>query len=77
MNGKVVVITGALGALGKVVTEEALARGARVAGRRPRAIADILLRQTGSNLAASICPMRRKPKRRSTPPLRTLAGWMP
>jgi len=31
MNGKVVVITGALGALGKVVTEEALARGARVA----------------------------------------------
>jgi NAD(P)-dependent dehydrogenase (short-subunit alcohol dehydrogenase family) len=32
MNGKVVVITGALGALGKVVTEEALARGARVAG---------------------------------------------
>jgi len=32
MNGKVVVITGALGALGKVVTEVALARGARVAG---------------------------------------------
>ena len=31
MNGKVVVITGALGALGKVVTEGALARGARVA----------------------------------------------
>src|SRR5260370_15674642 len=31
MNGKVVVITGALGALGKVVTDEALARGARVA----------------------------------------------
>jgi NAD(P)-dependent dehydrogenase (short-subunit alcohol dehydrogenase family) len=31
MNGKVVVITGALGALGKVVTEEALARGAGVA----------------------------------------------
>ena len=31
MNGKVVVITGALGALGKVVTGEALARGARVA----------------------------------------------
>jgi NAD(P)-dependent dehydrogenase (short-subunit alcohol dehydrogenase family) len=32
MNGKILVITGALGALGKVVTETALARGARVAG---------------------------------------------
>ncbi len=32
MNGKVVVVTGALGALGKVVTETALVRGARVAG---------------------------------------------
>jgi NAD(P)-dependent dehydrogenase (short-subunit alcohol dehydrogenase family) len=32
MHGKVVVITGALGALGKVVTATALARGARVAG---------------------------------------------
>src|ERR1700730_3609240 len=32
MDGKVVVVTGALGALGKVVTEQALARGARVAG---------------------------------------------
>jgi NAD(P)-dependent dehydrogenase (short-subunit alcohol dehydrogenase family) len=32
MDGKVVVVTGALGALGKVVTEIALARGARVAG---------------------------------------------
>ncbi len=32
MNGKVVVITGASGALGKVVAEQALARGARVAG---------------------------------------------
>ena len=32
MKGKVVVITGALGALGKVVAEEALSRGARVAG---------------------------------------------
>jgi NAD(P)-dependent dehydrogenase (short-subunit alcohol dehydrogenase family) len=31
MNGRVVVITGALGALGKVVADEALARGARVA----------------------------------------------
>jgi 3-oxoacyl-[acyl-carrier protein] reductase len=32
MDGKVVVVTGALGALGRVVGEEALARGARVAG---------------------------------------------
>jgi NAD(P)-dependent dehydrogenase (short-subunit alcohol dehydrogenase family) len=32
MNGKVVVVTGALGALGKVVVESALARGAKVAG---------------------------------------------
>ena len=32
MNGKVVVVTGASGALGKVVAELALARGARVAG---------------------------------------------
>jgi NAD(P)-dependent dehydrogenase (short-subunit alcohol dehydrogenase family) len=32
MNGKVVVITGALGALGRVVAEVAIARGARVAG---------------------------------------------
>src|ERR1700722_12276831 len=32
MNGKVVVVTGALGALGKVVAETTHARGARVAG---------------------------------------------
>ena len=32
MQGKVLVVTGALGALGKVVAETALARGARVAG---------------------------------------------
>ena len=32
MNGKVIVVTGASGALGKVVTETASARGARVAG---------------------------------------------
>jgi len=32
MNGKVVVVTGASGALGKVVTEVALTRGAQVAG---------------------------------------------
>ena len=32
MNGKAIVITGAFGALGKVVAAEALARGAKVAG---------------------------------------------
>jgi NAD(P)-dependent dehydrogenase (short-subunit alcohol dehydrogenase family) len=32
MDGTVVVVTGALGALGRVVAEEALARGAKVAG---------------------------------------------
>jgi 3-oxoacyl-[acyl-carrier protein] reductase len=32
MNGKVIVVTGASGALGKVVAETALARGAKVAG---------------------------------------------
>ncbi|MCP3390091.1 SDR family oxidoreductase [Bradyrhizobium sp. CCGB12] len=32
MQGKVIVVTGALGALGKVVTETAQARGARIAG---------------------------------------------
>jgi NAD(P)-dependent dehydrogenase (short-subunit alcohol dehydrogenase family) len=32
MNGKAIVITGALGALGRVVVESAVARGARVAG---------------------------------------------
>jgi NAD(P)-dependent dehydrogenase (short-subunit alcohol dehydrogenase family) len=32
MHGKVVVVTGASGALGKVVTQAALARGAQVAG---------------------------------------------
>lgn len=31
MNGKVIVVTGALGALGRVVVDEALARGARIA----------------------------------------------
>ena len=32
MNGKVIVVTGALGALGRVVVDAAIARGARVAG---------------------------------------------
>ena len=57
MDGKVVVVTGASGALGRVVAEAALARGARVAGsitRRRR----LRRRRTGSNSAASIFPMR-------------------
>ena len=32
MNGKVIVVTGALGALGRVVVEEAQIRRARIAG---------------------------------------------
>ena len=53
MDGKVIVVTGALGALGKVVAEEALARGARIAAwithrRKSRR------RQPGWSLAASI-----------------------
>jgi NAD(P)-dependent dehydrogenase (short-subunit alcohol dehydrogenase family) len=32
MDGKVIVVTGALGALGRVVVDEALAQGARIAG---------------------------------------------
>ena len=32
MQGKVLIVTGALGALGKVVAETAQSRGARVAG---------------------------------------------
>src|SRR2546421_10643189 len=32
MDGKVVVVTGALGALGRVVVDEALSRGAKIAG---------------------------------------------
>ncbi len=31
MDGKIIVVTGALGALGRVFVDEALARGARVA----------------------------------------------
>ena len=31
MDGKVIVVTGALGALGRVVVDEALGRGARIA----------------------------------------------
>jgi NAD(P)-dependent dehydrogenase (short-subunit alcohol dehydrogenase family) len=73
MNGKVVVITGALGALGKVVTEEALARGARVAAV-DHAPSQISLR-TGSGPGVDLS-VRRKQRRRSTPRLRNLAGWM-
>src|SRR5258705_2844651 len=47
MNGKVIIVTGVLGALGKVGAETALARGARVAGidyasAQPPAMSDCL-----------------------------------
>ena len=74
MNGKVVVVTGASGALGKVVAEAALARGARVAG----------VDHAPSQIAATAEPDRtrrrrsfrcqRKPARRSTPSCRISAG---
>jgi len=52
MKGKVAVITGALGALGKVVAEEALSRGARVAGI-DHAASQLAAKPNGSNSAAS------------------------
>ena len=75
MDGKVVVVTGASGALGKVVAETAQARGARVAGV-DYATVQIRRRGTGSNLAASIFQMQRRPKKPSTPSLRISAGSM-
>src|SRR5437764_693163 len=53
MNGKVVVITGALGALGRVVAETAVACGARVAGI-DRAAAELKGRITVNALLPSI-----------------------
>ena len=64
MNGKVIVVTGASGALGRVVAETALARGARVAGI-DYAPAQIPATPTGSNSAASTLPTRRRQRRRS------------
>ena len=74
MDGKVIVVTGASGALGKVVAEAALARGARVAGVDHAASQIAGDGRAGSNSAASIFPMRRRPKRRSTPSRRISAG---
>ena len=53
MEGKIVVVTGASGALGKVVAASALAKGARVAGMDHAASHDRRRRPTGSNSAAS------------------------
>ena len=67
MNGKVVVVTGASGALGKVVAEAALARGARVAG------VDYAASQTAGDGGPDRTRRRRsfrcgrRPERRSTP----------
>ena len=54
MDGKVVVVTGASGALGRVVAEEALARGAQVAGIDHAPTQSPGDAGTGSNSAASI-----------------------
>ena len=61
MDGKVIVVTGASGALGKVVAETATARGARVAGI-DHAAAQIPATPTGWSSAASISPMQRRPR---------------
>jgi len=55
MDGKVIVITGALGALGSVVADEALARGARIAS----------VDHAPTQVPAT--PDRRRPKRPSMP----------
>ena len=65
MNGKVLVITGALGALGKVVTETAVKRGARVAGI-DHAPSQAATTPERSSLAASISPTPRRRRKRST-----------
>ena len=75
MNGKVVVVTGASGALGKVVAEVALARGARVAGI-DHAPSQSPARPNRLELGGVDLTDRRRPKRRSTPPRRISAGSM-
>jgi len=74
MNGKVLVITGALGALGKVVTETALSRGARVAGvdyalSQAPATRDRI--ELGGIDLSDAAQARRRSMRRQ----RTSAGW--
>ena len=75
MNGKVVVVTGASGALGKVVAEVALARGARVAGI-DHAPSQTPAASNRIESAASISRIRPRPKRPSTLPRRISAGSM-
>ena len=53
MDGKVVIVTGALGALGRVVADEALARGARVACVDHAPTPGASRRHTASNSAVS------------------------
>ena len=75
MNGKVIVVTGASGALGKVVAKTALAQGARVAGIDFE-LAQIPATPPGSNLAGSTSPTRRRQRRRSIRWCRISAGSM-
>ena len=49
MDGKVIVVTGALGALGRVVAEQALARGAHIAASK-----DFCAYLTSSNAVEAI-----------------------
>jgi nucleoside-diphosphate-sugar epimerase len=69
MNGTVIVITGALGALGSKVAEMALARGARVAGVDH---AQAQLPATDNRIEISLTP--RRPRRRSMLLRRISAG---
>ena len=64
LQEKVVVVTGASGALGRVVVDIALARGARVAAV-DYAAAQAAPSSHGSSSAASISPMRAPRRRRS------------
>ena len=76
MNGKVVVVTGASGALGRVVAEAALARGARVAGLDH---APSQLPATANRIelgGVDLSDASRRPTRRSTPSRRISAGSM-
>ena len=66
MNGKVVVITGASGALGTVVAAAALARGARVAGLDHEP-SQLPATPDRIELGGVDLPMPPRPKRRSTP----------
>jgi NAD(P)-dependent dehydrogenase (short-subunit alcohol dehydrogenase family) len=75
MNGKVVVVTGASGALGRVVAEAALARGARVAGL-DYAASQIPATASRIELGGVDLSDATEATRRSTPSQRISAGSM-